>query len=101
MSTIVPEEGPATVAQKVSIIGPDRSLCEVTIAHLYEYMDGAIPREAFEAVKHHLMFCPPCAGALAFEAKLREVIAMRCRDTVPETLVVKITQVISSEQPRT
>ena len=46
---------------------------------------------------YHYLFCAPCGGAVEFEAELRQVIANRCKDHVPESLMQRIAAAIDEE----
>jgi len=41
--------------------------------------------------------CPPCGQGFEFEIELRQVIATRCRDEVPEALRRRIAESIGVE----
>ena len=49
-------------------------------------------RRPTAAIQKHLDDCPPCFEAFDFEAELRIVIASKCKDQVPETLVMRIAE---------
>jgi mycothiol system anti-sigma-R factor len=60
--------------------------CNETIERIYHYLDGELTDERRAEIKRHLDECPPCLDAFDFEADLRQVIADRCKDRVPEAL---------------
>ena len=64
--------------------------CNETIEILYTYLDGELTDERRIVIKRHLDDCPPCLDAFDFESELRQVIADRCKDRVPETLRQRI-----------
>jgi mycothiol system anti-sigma-R factor len=64
--------------------------CNETIEILYTYLDGELTDERRIVIKRHLDFCPPCLGAFDFESELRQVIADRCKDHVPDALRQRI-----------
>jgi mycothiol system anti-sigma-R factor len=64
--------------------------CNETIERLYTYLDGELTDERRIEIKRHLDECPPCLDAFDFEADLRQVIADRCRDHVPDALRQRI-----------
>ena len=72
--------------------------CSETIERLYHYLDGELTDERRLEIKRHLDDCPPCLGAFDFEAELRVVIADRCKDRVPEALVVRIRVALSEAE---
>jgi len=74
--------------------------CEETIERLYHYLDGELTDERRAEIKRHLDECGPCLGAYDFEFELRQVIALRCRDRVPESLVVRVRAALAAEERR-
>jgi mycothiol system anti-sigma-R factor len=74
--------------------------CEEAVHQLYVYLDGELTIERREQISLHLDLCQPCSGAANFEAELRQVIANRCRDRVPDALRQRIADAISAEQER-
>ncbi|HUY63795.1 MAG TPA: mycothiol system anti-sigma-R factor [Acidimicrobiales bacterium] len=74
--------------------------CDETIERLYHYLDGELTDERRAEIKHHLDDCSPCLDAYGFEEELRHVIANRCRDHVPESLLARIRQAIEDEERR-
>jgi len=74
--------------------------CEETIERLYIYLDGELTEERRVAIKRHLDDCSPCLDVYDFEAELRRVIAMKCRDHVPESLLARVRQALEDEERR-
>jgi len=75
--------------------------CNETIERLYIYLDGELTDERRIEIKRHLDDCPPCLDAFDFEAELRQVIADRCKDRVPEALRRRIHEaLIEAERQR-
>ena len=74
--------------------------CEETIERLYHYLDGELTDQRRAEIKRHLDECGPCLGAYDFEFELRQVIAVRCRDRVPETLVARVRAALAAEERR-
>lgn len=74
--------------------------CDEAVHQLYHYLDGELTAERRRAIAHHLDLCGPCAGAAEFEAELRQVIANKCRDHVPESLIRRIATAIDEERRR-
>lgn len=68
--------------------------CEDSLRELYGYLDGALTVERRTVIRVHLEECSHCVEVFDFEVELREVIAMRCREEVPESLRIRILQVI-------
>lgn len=74
--------------------------CEETIERLYIYLDGELTEERRVAIQAHLDDCSPCLDAYDFEAELRRIIAMRCRDHVPESLLARVRRALEDEERR-
>ncbi len=74
--------------------------CDETIERLYFYLDGELTDQRREEITRHLDLCGPCVGAYGFEAELRRVIANRCKDHVPEQLVVRVAEALRDEHSR-
>ncbi len=68
------------------------------IHQLYDYLDGELTEERRTEIAEHLDYCGPCAGLRAFEAELRQVIADRCKDHVPDSLRQRIAELIEAER---
>jgi mycothiol system anti-sigma-R factor len=71
--------------------------CEEAVHELYTYLDGELTEERREVIRVHLDFCGPCGGAAEFEAELRRVIANRCKDRVPQSLIERVAAAIDEE----
>jgi mycothiol system anti-sigma-R factor len=78
----------------------EHSDCADAVHRLYHYLDGELTVEKRAAIQHHLDACLPCLEAFDFEAELRQVIAMRCRDQVPDELRQRIADAIRHESHR-
>ncbi len=74
--------------------------CDEAVHQLYHYLDGELTEERRREIAQHLDLCGPCAGAAGFEAELRQVIANRCRDHVPEALIQRVAAAIDEERRR-
>ena len=72
--------------------------CEDTIHRLYHFLDGELTDDRRRDIRHHLDECHPCLKAFDFEAELRQVIASKCKDHVPESLRQRIADAIHHEQ---
>ncbi len=67
--------------------GPE---CREALDTLYHFLDGELTEERRRQIQHHLDDCSPCLEAFDFEAELKVVIARRCKETVPQSLRVRI-----------
>ena len=74
--------------------------CDDAVHQLYHYLDGELTEDRRLEIALHLDLCEPCAGAAGFEAELRQVIANRCRDRVPDALVQRVAAAIRDEERR-
>jgi len=71
--------------------------CREAIHTIYQFLDGELTPELREQIRRHLDDCSPCLEAYDFEAELRMVIARKCRESVPETLRLRIHEVLIRE----
>jgi mycothiol system anti-sigma-R factor len=74
--------------------------CDETIERLYFYLDGELTEERRVEITRHLDLCGPCVDAFGFEAELRKVIANRCKDHVPETLLDRVAHALQDEHAK-
>ena len=73
--------------------------CNDAVHALYHFLDGELTTEKRVAIERHLNDCPPCFEAFDFEAELRQVIAQKCREQVPDSLRLRIAEAIRLENP--
>ena len=71
--------------------------CDETIERLYFYLDGELTEQRRIEITRHLDMCGPCVGAYGFETELRKVIANRCKDRVPDSLIRRVAEAIDEE----
>lgn len=71
--------------------------CVEAVHELYSYLDGELTEVRREEIRVHLDWCGPCGGAAQFEEDLRRVIANRCRDRVPQSLIERVAAAIDEE----
>ncbi|HWE69253.1 MAG TPA: mycothiol system anti-sigma-R factor [Acidimicrobiales bacterium] len=74
--------------------------CDETIERLYFYLDGELTEERRVEITRHLDLCGPCVDAFGFEAELRKVIANRCKDHVPDSLLDRVANLLKDEQAK-
>jgi mycothiol system anti-sigma-R factor len=79
-----------------ALFGPSVD-CVEAVHELYVYLDGELTEERREEIRVHLDWCGPCHGAADFEAELRRVIANRCKDRVPDSLIRRVADAIDEE----
>jgi len=71
--------------------------CGDAVHRLYHYLDGELDDARRAGIEAHLDDCTGCLGAFDFEAELRQVIARKCRDRVPDDLRARIAVAIQHE----
>jgi mycothiol system anti-sigma-R factor len=71
--------------------------CVEAVHELYTYLDGELTEVRREEIRVHLDWCGPCGGAAHFEAELRRVIANRCKDRVPQSLIERVAAALQDE----
>ena len=74
--------------------------CEETVERLYFYLDGELTEERRIEITRHLDLCGPCVDAFGFEAELRKVVANRCKDHVPESLLERVAHLLKDEHAK-
>ena len=79
-----------------ALFGPSVD-CTEAVRELYVYLDGELTEVRREEIRVHLDWCGPCGGAAEFEAELRRVIANRCKDRVPQSLIDRVAMTIEAE----
>ena len=71
--------------------------CVDAVERLYLYLDRELDEIRMADVQRHLEECLPCLEAFDFEAELRQLVARKCRDEVPDQLRVRIVLAIQME----
>ena len=72
--------------------------CQEVLARLYTFLDGELTEERRIKIRRHLDECSPCLEAYEFDAELRQMVANRLRDRVPDVLRLKISALIKMER---
>jgi len=76
---------------------PCSGTCRDALRDLFVYLDGQLTVERRLIIKTHIERCSPCFERFSFEVELREVVAQRCRDTVPDSLRMRIAEAIGCD----
>jgi mycothiol system anti-sigma-R factor len=71
--------------------------CEQALAELYTYLDGELTVEHRTVIRTHIEVCSPCFERYSFESELRQVVSMRCREQVPDSLRNRIADALRRE----
>jgi mycothiol system anti-sigma-R factor len=77
----------------------DNAACRDAVERLYHFLDGELTAERRQLIQRHLDECTDCIEAYEFEAELRIAISRGCKESVPETLRLRIAQAIAFESP--
>jgi anti-sigma factor (TIGR02949 family) len=64
---------------------------------LYEYLDAELDQETAHAVRAHLDDCDGCFDSFDFERRLKVVIRKCLIEDMPETLQLKVRELIRQE----
>lgn len=92
---MVNEQFPGSGSSERPIYDP----CQEAVATLYTYLDGELTYDRRELIRHHLDECEPCLKKFDFEAELKKVIALKCRDEVPQSLRMRVAEALRAETP--
>lgn len=68
---------------------------------LYQYLDAELDEETARAVRSHLDDCNGCFESFDFERRLKTVIRTYLTEEMPETLQVRVRELIRQEAFRT
>lgn len=72
--------------------------CKSALEELYIYLDGELTPDRRAHVAQHLHDCGSCFETYDFHAEIRQVVAQKCRDDVPEGLMDRIAGAIRQDQ---
>lgn len=73
--------------------------CGRLLAELSDLLHGEVTPERKAAIDAHLRSCPPCLERADFQAHLRQVIASRCCEQVPDALRERVWAALRAEMP--
>ena len=68
--------------------------CAESLKELYAFLDGELTQDRRVHIKQHLDHCLPCYEAFDFEAEIRMVVSMRCREQVPDALRQRVAEAL-------
>ncbi len=75
----------------------DEPKCKEALRAMYEFLDKELSTDRRAHVQTHLDECIPCLEAFEFEAELKQVIATKCKDQVPDHLYTRVRMSLRSE----
>ena len=67
---------------------------------LYQYLDSELDSETATSVRSHLDDCNGCHDSFDFEQRLKLIVRRCLTEDMPETLEVKVRELIRSETSR-
>lgn len=82
------------------MVDHDQSDCDEILRELYDFLDDELTPANRVRIRHHLEACHHCLEAFDFEAELRQVIAMKCRERTPPGLLERIRNALGQEASR-
>ncbi len=68
--------------------------CAEALTELFWFLDGELTVERRERISVHLDECGHCDSVRSVEIEVRRVIALKCRDDVPEQLRARIAEAL-------
>jgi mycothiol system anti-sigma-R factor len=71
--------------------------CEEAVEALYLFLDGELTVERKTVIQSHLDGCPPCYEAYEFEYELLQVVAVKCREQMPDSLRERVAKALQSQ----
>jgi mycothiol system anti-sigma-R factor len=77
---------------------PVHDECWEAVHRLYHFLDGELTIEKRVEISRHLDSCHPCLEAFDFETDLRQMLAAKCRDHVPDSLRERVAWALRHEQ---
>ncbi len=71
--------------------------CNDALHELFQYLDGELTESRRADITAHLDACGECFEAYDFHAELRQVVAHKCREEVPDSLKVRVAALLRGE----
>ena len=78
---------------RVDVSGDDR--CSAVVDHINEFIDREVDVRDLEAVRAHLLRCPPCLAQHDVQVALRDLVRRSCSERAPAGLRVRILTTIT------
>lgn len=64
--------------------------CDALLQRIADYLHGELEPNQAEHLREHLEACPPCFESADFQAQLRQLVARRCGEQVPDEFKVRL-----------
>ena len=71
--------------------------CDDVLRELYRTSTARLTIEHRVRIEHHLDGCHACLETFDFQAELRQVIARKCHDPVPDTLRQRVMECLEGD----
>ncbi len=71
--------------------------CDDLLHELADLLHGDVSPEKKAKLRAHLDDCPPCFETADFQAQLRQLVAKRCCEEVPDELKARVVAMLSVE----
>ena len=74
--------------------------CDALLQNIADYLHGELAPTEAQHLKAHLDECPPCFESADFQAQLRQLVARRCNEHVPDDFKVRLVARLEFEARR-
>ncbi len=64
--------------------------CAEAVEQLWEYLDGALPKQDRATIEEHLSFCRRCCGEMEFADELRAFLAREASEEIPDEVRARL-----------
>ena len=71
--------------------------CDDLLHELADFLHGDVSPQKRANLQAHLEECPPCLETADFQAQLRQLVAKRCCEEVPEELKARVVAMLRVE----
>jgi anti-sigma factor (TIGR02949 family) len=71
--------------------------CDDLLGELHDLLHGDLDPSRKAKLQAHLEDCPPCFETADFQAQLRQIVAKRCSEQVPDALQSRILSMLQVE----
>lgn len=68
--------------------------CNAVVEELYTFLDGELTDGRRVQIERHFTGCTDCHEVVEFHASLKLTISAKCRDAVPDSLRLRISEAL-------
>jgi len=72
--------------------------CDDVLREVYTYLDRETDDALRVRIEHHLDGCHDCLEIYDFQAELRQIVARKCKESVPDALRQRVLDCLETEQ---